>query len=473
MDFGSLDATAQAELVRRREASPLELVDAAIDRVERVNPRLNAVITPMFELAREAARGPLPDGPFTGVPFLMKDLGPEYAGVRMSEGTAFLRGYVSPRDSELTLRCKRAGLIVIGKTNTCEFGALPVTEPRLFGPTRNPWHLERTPGGSSGGSAAAVAARMTPMAHGNDGGGSIRIPAACCGLVGLLPTRGRTPQGPHYGDIFSGLAQNHAVTVSVRDCARLLDATAGYAPGDPYVAPPPARPFADEVGAEPGRLRIALMTETWRGASVHADCVTAARDAAALCERLGHHITEVTSPIDGVRAARAFAAVWSSGVAWEIDDWARRTGRMPSPGDFEPLTWALAEWGRAAKASDYLLAVTDLQRMARTLAAFMADYDVMLTPTTGEPPLPIGTLDSPPDHPTYGFKRSGTFAPFTAVVNSAGQPAISLPLYWNGDGLPIGAHFIGRYGDEATLFRLASQLEAARPWAARRPPVCA
>jgi amidase len=473
MELAELDATAQAKLVRRREVTPLELVDAAIDRVERLNPRLNAVITPMFELARATARGMLPEGPFTGVPFLMKDLGPEYAGVGMTEGTAFLRGYVSPRDSELTLRYKRAGLIVIGKTNTCEFGILPVTEPRLFGPTRNPWDVERTPGGSSGGSAAAVASRMTPMAHGNDGGGSIRIPASCCGLVGLLPTRGRTPQGPNYGDIFSGLAQNHAVTRSVRDSARLLDATAGYTPGDPYVAPAPTRPFADEVGAEPGRLRIALMTETWRGFSVHADCVAAVREAAGLCERLGHHITEVTSPIDGDRAARAFSTVWSTGMAWSIDDWARRTGRTPSPDDFEPLTWALAEWGHLAPASDYLLAVTDLQRMARTLAEFMADYDVMLTPTTGEPPLPIGTLDSPPEQPTYGFKRSGTFAPFTAVVNGAGQPAISLPLYWSADGLPIGAHFIGRYGDEATLFRLASQIEAAQPWSGRRPPVCA
>ena len=206
---------------------------------------------------------------------------------------------------------------------------------------------------------------------------------------------------------------------------------------------------------------------------MHADCVTAARQAAALCERLGHEITEVTSPIDGTQAARAFAAVWSTGVAWCIDDWARRTGRTPSQEEFEPLTWALAEWGRGAKASNYLLAVTDLQRMARALAAFMADYDVMLTPTTGEPPVPIGTLDSPPDDPMYGFKRSGVFTPFTAIANGAGQPAISLPLYWSGDGLPIGSQFIGRFGDEATLFRLAAQLEAAQPWASRRPPVCA
>ena len=469
-----LDATAQAELVRRKEVTPAELVEAAIARIERLNGQLNAVVTPMYDLARQSALSPLAAGPFAGVPFLLKDLGAEYAGVSFTEASAFLAGhYVPTEDSELVLRLKRAGLIVLGKTNTPEFGILPTTEPRLFGPARNPWNTGRTTGGSSGGSAAAVAAGLVPMAHANDGGGSIRIPASCCGLFGLKPTRARNPLGPHYGDLFSGLVAEHAVTRSVRDSAALLDATAGPEAGDPYCAPPQARPFREEVGADPGRLRIAFTTEAPSGVPVHADCIAAVREAARLCAGLGHEVVEGAPAIDGELFSRGFITLWSSGCAWTIEDWARRIGRAPAPEHFEPLTWALAEMGRAQGAAAYLLALQDLQRVAREVARFFARHDCWLTPTVAEPPLPLGAFDATPDDPIHGLRRSAAFVPFTPIANVTGQPAMSVPLAWTAEGLPVGVHFVGRFGDEATLFRLAAQLEAARPWAQRRPPVSA
>ncbi len=467
-----LDATALADLVRRREVKAVEVVDAAIARIERLNPSLNAVVTPMYEAARAAAVAARPDAPFAGVPFLMKDLIAEVAGVRFTEGSAFLDGhYVSAVDSELTRRLRHAGLIVLGKTNTPEFGILPTTEPRLFGPTRNPWDRARTPGGSSGGSAAAVAAGLVPMAHGNDGGGSIRIPAACCGLFGLKPTRGRNPLGPHYGDMYGGLVAEHAVTRSVRDSAALLDATAGPEDGDPYPAPAPARPYRDEVGAPPGRLRIAFTTRAATGLAVHEDCVRAVREAAALCADLGHEVVEAAPEVDGNEISQNFITMWAAGVAWTIDDWARRTGQAPVVERFEPLTWAMYEMGNRRSASAYLLAVQELQRVARDVGRFFRGHDLWLTPTLGEPPVPLGTFDATPDDPMQGLFRAASFVPFTPLCNVTGQPAMSVPLAWNREGLPVGVHFVGRFGDEATLFRLAAQLETACPWAARRPPL--
>ncbi|MBA7648854.1 6-aminohexanoate-cyclic-dimer hydrolase [subsurface metagenome] len=471
--FVELDATAQAELVRRREVKPIELVDAAIERIERLNPTLNAVVTPMYEQARAAATSDLPDGPFTGVPYLLKDIFASYAGVRMTSGSAFLRDYMPDHDSELVTRLKRAGLIMLGKTNTPEFGLVPTTEPRLFGPSRNPWDTGRTTGGSSGGSAAAVAAGLVPAAHGNDGGGSIRIPSSCCGLFGMKPTRARTPAGPDYGDILGGLAIDHALTRSVRDSAALLDATSGPDVGDPYWAPPPARPFLQEVGAAPGRLRSAFNTEAFTGGVVHADCVSAVREAAALCADLGHEVVEASPAIVGEMVIQPFITVWEAGAAMAVDGYAFLTGRTATPDQFEPLTWALCERGRQSSAPAYLIAVTLLQRVARDIGRFLTDYDVWLTPTLAEPPVPLGTFDSPPDNPMKGFDRAVVFCPFTPLCNFTGQPAMSVPLYWNADGLPVGTHFIGHFGDEATLFRLAAQLEEARPWASRRPPVSA
>jgi amidase len=472
-DLAFLDATAQAELVRRKEVKAIELVEAAIERIERLNTTLNAVVTPMYEEARKAVSEPLPEGPFAGVPYLLKDLLASYAGVRFTEGSAFLADHVPDHDSELVVRLKRAGLIVVGKTNTPEFGLLPTTEPRLFGPTHNPWDTSRTPGGSSGGSAAAVAVGIVPMAHGNDGGGSVRIPASCCGLLGLKPTRGRNPLGPDLGDLFGGLVAEHAITRSVRDSAALLDATSGPDIGDPYWAPPPQRPFLQEVGADTGRLRIAFTTQAATDAEVHPDCVAAVQDAAALCADLGHEVEEAAPAIDGQMLTEAFMTLWSAGCAFTMDGMAFSTGRAATEDQFEPLTWALAQMGRGRTASAYLIAVTVLQTIARSIARFFADHDIWLTPTLAEPPVPLGTFDSPPGNPLQGFIRSAAFVPFTPICNATGQPAMSVPLYWNSEGLPIGTHFIGRFGDEATLFRLAAQLEEARPWAERRPPVSA
>lgn len=468
-DLAPFDAVGLAELVRRKELQPIELVDAAIDRIERVNPTINAVVTPMYGQAREVASRPIPDGPLAGVPFLLKDFLAEYAGVRFTEGTAFLREYVPPEDSELVRRYKRAGLIVVGKTNTPELAIGATTEPRLFGPTRNPWDTSRTAGGSSGGAAAAVAVGMVPMAHGNDAGGSIRIPASCCGVFGLKPTRGRLPLGPHYGDLFSGLVSEHALTRSVRDSAALLDATAGPDPGDPYWAPPPARRFADEIGAPAGRLRIAFSARTPLGTEVHPDCIAALRDAAKLCDELGHDVVEAAPRFDGELLWQSFTTMLTAGFAWAIADWGRRTGRPPAPEHFEPFVWAFTERGRQLRAPDYLLALQDLQRLTRTIARFFADHDVWLTPTLAEPPVPLGTFRFSGQDPFELRRRIAAFSPFTYIGNVTGQPAMSVPLSWNAAGLPLGTHFMGRFGEEATLFRLASQLEAARPWTRRRP----
>lgn len=466
-----MDATAQADLVRRKEVEPSELVDAAIERIERLNPGLNAVVTPMFEQARAAARGTLPEGPFCGVPFLLKDLQAAYRGVRMTWGSAFFRDYVPEHDSELVVRLKRAGFVFLGKTNAPEFGILPTTEPVLFGATRNPWDPGRTPGGSSGGSAAAVAAGMVSIAHANDGGGSIRIPASCCGLFGLKPTRARNPLGPDVGDLMGGLVAEHAVSRSVRDSANLLDATAGPDVGDPYWAPPVVRPFAQEVGADPGRLRIAFSTAAPSGATIHPDCVEAVHEAARLCADLGHAVDEAAPEINGPLLVRAFTTVWAAGTASGIDGFAFLTGKTPVAGQFEPLTWALYEMGKRTTGPEFLMSHALLQQISRQLARFMEKYDVWLTPTLAEPPLPLGEFDAVPGNPLRGFYRAVDYVPFTPIANATGQPAMSVPLYWNKEGLPVGTHFFGRFGDEATLFRLAAQLEAARPWAGRRPPV--
>lgn len=468
-EFMRYDATALANLVRQGEIQPLELVDAAISRIERLNPNLNAVVTPAFDQARALAKKPLPDGPFTGVPFLLKDLGATLAGVRMTMGTAFMDGFVPDHDSELTRRLKRSGLIILGKTNVPELGILPTTESRFLGCCRNPWDLNRTTGGSSGGAAAAVAAGFVPMAHANDGGGSIRIPAACCGLFGLKPTRARNPLGPAFGDLFSGMVVEHAVTRSVRDSAALLDATSGPDVGDPYWAPPPARPFLREVGENPGKLRIAFTTKAIMDVSVHSDCVQAVLDAANLCSSLGHEVEEATVELPGDVIKQGFLTLWSAGCAFTIDGLFFITGKAPNPAGFEPLTWALYTMGKKQDASAYLLSLALLQRFSRQVAHFFLRYDILITPTLSQPPLPLGSFESSPDNPLEGQQTAEKFAPFTPLCNVTGQPAMSVPLSWNSEGLPIGVHFMGRFGDEATLFRLAAQLEEARPWAGRFP----
>jgi len=469
-DFAGLDATTQAQLVRKRQVKPIELVDFAIARIERLNPKINAVITKMFEEARANAKRKIPDGPFKGVPFLLKDIIAEYKGARFAEGTAFSEEYVSTQDSELVARFKRAGLIVLGKTNAPELGIQPTTEPRRFGASHNPWDLNRTTGGSSGGSAAAVASRMVPMAHGNDGGGSIRIPASCCGIFGLKPTRGRNTLAPNFGDFMNGLVCEHALTISVRDSAALLDATSGPGLGDPYFAPPPKRPFLKEVGAPTGKLRIGYMTEAATGAPVHAECVKALLETVKLCKSLGHRVEEARMEVDGQAATGAFVTVWFSSFAWELDMMTKKYGRQPTADQFEPLTWAIRESGLKNSALDYINAVQALQKLSRDVAPMFEKFDVVLTPTLAEPPLKLGSFDSPPENPFLGFLRAASFAPFTPFCNITGQPAMSVPLYWNKDGLPMGSHFIAKYGDEATLFRLAAQLEKEKPWKNRVPP---
>jgi amidase len=466
-----MDATDQAALVRSGSASPLELVDEAIARIERLNPALNAVIFELFDRARAAAAGDLPDGPFRGVPLLLKDLGAELAGTPFCEGTAFAGGYHSTVDQELTKRFLAAGFVICGKTNTPEFGILPTTEPKRFGATRNPWNRAHSTGGSSGGSAAAVASGMVAVAHANDGGGSIRIPASCCGLVGLKPTRARVSLAPQYGDLMGGLVAEHVVTRSVRDSAAILDAIAGPVPGDPYWAPPQYGPsFATTARKEPPALRVAVLTVSPTGSAVHPDCVRATEETAALCEALGHHLEPATLDVDGDAFTEHFINVWAAGNAWTLVDWEGRVGRPAAEDDVEPLTWSLVQIGRSLDSGRYLRSVQELQKITRQIAEYFEGIDVLLTPTLGEPPAPLGTFDSPPDEPLAGLFRAAAYVPFTPPFNVTGQPGISLPLHWNEAGLPIGVQFVGRFGDEETLLSLAGQLETASPWADRRPP---
>ena len=471
-DMGQFDATAMAALVRTGEVSPKELVDDAIARLEAVDGTLNAVVTRMFEQARERACGALPDGPFRGVPFLMKDFAAEVAGVPFFEGSNFLDGYVPAVDSEIYRRFCAAGLITIGKTNLPELAIGVTTEPRRFGPTHNPWDPALTPGGSSGGAGAAVAARVVPMAHGNDVGGSIRIPASACGLVGLKPTRGRGTLAPHYGDILAGFFSEHALTRSVRDCAALLDVVAGPGCGEPYVAPPPARPYTEEAALPPGRLRIGYATTTPLGDPLDAECVAAIESTAALLAELGHEVEEAAPAFDAMELWTKYTTLLAALVAWAVADWARRLGRTPAAEHFEEFVWAFAERGRGVSAADYLLAMQDVQAQVRAMSAFWERHDLWLTTTLGQPPVPLGTLVYAGD-PFELRRRMARFSPYTYLANASGQPAISLPLHWTANGLPVGLHFTARLGEEAMLLRLAAQLEQARPWAGQRPPVCA
>ena len=470
-DLARLDATAQAELVRNGEVTPVELTEAAIDRIEASNGELNAVIHKLYDEGREAAAGDLPDGPFKGVPFLLKDLGAAFAGQPLHMGMQYLKDadFRSPIDTYLALRFKQAGFVTIGKTNTPELGILPTTEPKAYGPSRNPWDVSRSTGGSSGGSAAAVAAGMVPVAHANDGGGSIRIPASECGLVGLKPTRQRISEGPIIGDNMSGLTVELVVSKSVRDTAAILEAVHGPAPGDPYVAPPPSRPYTEEVGAEVGRLRIGLLTEPQLEAEPNEVVAEAARDAARLLESLGHTVEEsYPTGFEELDLLDCFLTRWMAGQAATLDQLGMVVGREIGPGDVEPLTWALAEEGRRRSAARYLTAVGQHQLVSRIVAAwFGSGFDLLLTPTLGEPPPPLGSFDDSGDDPVQALMRGAQTATHTANFNVTGQPAISLPLHWSEDGLPIGVQLVAGFGEEDLLLRVAAQLEEARPWADR------
>jgi amidase len=468
-----LDATAQAELVRSGEASALELVDDAIARVEKLNPELNAVIHPRFDNARAEAQGTLPDGPFRGVPLVLKDLMAGLKGEPQHEGMKFLRdaAYVSDHTDALAQKYLDAGFVCIGRTNTPELGIVPTTEPEAYGAARNPWDPSRTTGGSSGGSAAAVASGMVAVGHANDGGGSIRIPASCCGLVGLKPSRGRTSLLPDYSVVDDLLIVELCVTRTVRDTAGVLDAVQGGATGDTVRAPAPARAYRDEVGADPGKLRIGLLTHNpLETGEIHPDCVIAAQETARLLESLGHTVEE-TFPGALVDPALVghFTTLWASTLVYNLRFWERKVGREITADDVEPLTWSLAEMGKAIVAPDFIEAQHAALELGRAVEEWYASgYDLLLTPTLGEPPVEIGTFTTP-DEPLLGFMRAATFVPYTPLANMTGEPAISLPMHWNADNLPIGVQLMGAYGREDLLLRVAAQLEQAQPWIDRIP----
>jgi amidase len=489
LDYDRYDALGLADLVRRGEASAAELCEAAIRRIETLNPSLNAVIHPMFEIGRRTAAGRLPDGPFAGVPFLLKDLLHAYGGVPMSSGSRALADYIPPHDSELVRRFKRAGLVTLGKTNTPEFGLMGTTEPEAFGPTHNPWDLTRTPGGSSGGSAAAVAARLVPVASAGDGGGSIRIPAACCGIFGLKPSRGRVPVGPEFGEVWEGAVSDHVLSITVRDSAAMLDAIAGPDAGAPYSIGLPARPYAEELERAWRPLRIGFSARSPLGTVVHPECVAAVEDATRLLRDLGQEVEEAEPEIDGWDVARAYLTLYFGQVAADAA-WVRRVRGRSAARQLEAGTRALALIGESLSSARYVEAMRRWNVFGRAMARFHERYDLYLTPVLATPPVKLGTLQ-PGARERLGITlisalRGGRLlllsgvvdklveenlsrTPFTQLANLTGQPAMSVPLYWTIDGLPCGVQFIAPYGDEARLFRLAARLEAARPWRDRRP----
>jgi amidase/6-aminohexanoate-cyclic-dimer hydrolase len=470
-NYESYDALGLAELIRQGEVKPSEVLEAAIARCEERNPKLNAVVVPMIDEARQAAAGDLPNGPFRGVPFLLKDLYLLTTGARTTNGCRLFEDFVADYDSEIVVRYRKAGLVIFGKTTSPEFGLTTTTESKVFGQTRNPWNTDHTTGGSSGGAAAAVAAGIVPLANASDGGGSIRIPASCCGLFGMKPTRARTPAGPDAGEGWSGMSAVHAVSRSVRDNAALLDATAGPDLGAPYWAAPPERPFLEEVGRPPGRLRIAFQSRAFNEVETHPDCIAAVEGVSRLCAELGHEVEETPFSIDHEAFRQATGTIIGANLRATVQDRAAVLGREFGPDDLEPGTYAMATAAAATGAEEYARSIRVIHAIGRQVAGFMERYDAILTPTMPTPPLPLGALSlSHPDLGEFLVNLLKTIG-FTQLFNATGNPAMSVPLVWNDAGLPIGVQFAGRFGDEATLFRLAGQLEQARPWFDRRPPV--
>ncbi len=473
-----LDATDQAALVASGKVAPIELLDAAIDRIESIDKKLNAVVIRWFDHARDTATSTLPDGPFRGVPFLLKDLWAAYAGQVLTNGNRALKdaGIISPADTTLVSRFRAAGFVIAGRTNSPELGSLPTTEPDAWGATRNPWNLAHSPGGSSGGSAAAVAAGMVSIAHASDGGGSIRIPASACGLVGLKTSQGRITLGPFRDE--SQLGVELCVSRSVRDTATLLDAVRGPGIGDTVIAAPPNRPYVDELGADPGSLRIGLLDHHPFGGPVHEQCALAARATAALLESLGHRV-EMGYPaaMNNPEFGRRFGALWSTAMGVGLSRIAEQIGRELTTDDVEPVNRAQADFARNFSATDYAQALAANVAFRRAVQRWWAPapegdgFDLLLTPTLGEPPVLLGTFANNEEQPMAPMARAAQYVPFTPAFNSSGQPAISLPMHWTPDGLPVGIQLVAAYGREDVLIRVAAQLEIAQPWAHRRPPV--
>ncbi len=477
-DYVQYDALGLAELVRQKQVSAADLVSAAQAAMAAIDPTINAVVFDMSEAAATTLRAGLPAGPFTGVPLMLKDFVCHYAGVPTRFGSRLFEGFIPDHDSETMARFRRAGFVTIAKTACSEFAFNAATEAVVYGkPVRNPWGLNHSSSGSSGGSAAAVAARLVPIAYGDDGGGSIRLPASHTATFGLKPTRGRVPLGPDIPDsAFAGLPCAHGLTRSVRDSAALLDALAGPDCGATYYAPPPVRLFLAECGAPPGRLRIGFCASFSEDIAVHPDCVTALEDAATLCEQLGHDVSPLNFRCDRAAFARAWCTAVIGWLQPIVDGTAKLLGRTPGLDNLETITWSAVQYGRQQKTQEMVGAVMLFNTLSRAVGKLFEQYDVLLTPTVSRPPPCLGVMDqNVPDGDAYDFidRHTLNLGHVCAMFNATGHPAMSVPLYWNAEGLPIGAHFVGRYADEATLFRLAAQLEAARPWDGRRPQVCA
>src|SRR4051812_43045073 len=470
-EYGSYDGLGLAELVRSKQVSARELLDEAIARTERLDPQINAVVVKHYDYARALIDKGLPDGPFTGVPFLLKDLD-LLQGTRTTFGASVYRDNVAGRTATLAQRFLDAGLTIFGKSSSPEFGLMPTSESRLFGPTRNPWNLAHSSGGSSGGAAAAVAARILPVAHASDGGGSIRIPASACGVFGLKPSRGRKPIGPDRGEGWGGFSCGHVVSISVRDSAAMLDAVHGPEPSSPYVAPAPERPFADEVRRDPGKLRIAFTDQSPYGEPIDAEVATAVRDVAAMLEGLGHHVEE-RAPLLPADPAVVMSTIVAANTGQVVRLAEQRFGRPMTNRDFENLTLASAHNAQKSSATDYVCAQQSAFQILHSLATFFESCDVFLSPTLCTPPLKVGELNTMSGDLSHIAPILRRYMPGTSMFNMSGQPAISVPLAWNAAGLPLGMMFAARFGEEATLLRLAAQLEQVRPWKDKRPPLCA
>ncbi len=468
-EYPQYDAIGLAELIKNKEINTTDVLEAAIARAEKYNPALNAIIYKMYDQARIATKTTDLSLPFPGVPFLLKDTSTFIKNTPSTSGSRFLQHFMPDHDSTLVSRYQRAGLITIGKTNLPEFGLNYVSESELFGACHNPWQLDITPGGSSGGSAAAVAARIVPIAHANDGAGSIRVPAACCGLVGLKPTRARTPTGPDDGEVWAGCVANHVITVTVRDCAAVLDHTAGSEVGEPYTAPFQSRPFLQEVTTDPGTLNIAFNTTPETDVPVDAECIYAVESTAKLCEALGHHVEPATPHYDADALGRAMMTIVVANLTTLFHFLAQLSQQTLRAELFEKFTWEMHQLGEKVLAADYCAAIYTVQKESRKIAQFFQKYDLLMTPTTAKPPVKIGYLSNKQDSLESHLHKQLEFSPFTTLFNQTGQPAMSLPLHWTDNNIPIGVQLAGRFGDEATLFRIAAQLEQAKPWKEKIP----
>lgn len=473
-EYGRYDALGLAELVAKRDLKADELLEEAIARAEKTDPTIHALSQKHYDLAHNTVRADFPDAarnaPFRGVPFLLKDLSVLLKGTETSHGSALFMDAVADHDTTLVQRFKAAGFAIFGKTNTPEFGLTATTEPRLFGPTRNPWNTEYSPGGSSGGAAAAVSAGIVPLAHASDGGGSIRGPASACGLFGMKPTRGRVTLGPDRGEGWGGLSTQGCVSRTVRDSAALLDAICAPDAGDPYWAPPKERPYLEEVSRAPGRLRIAFTHRSPIGLPVDPECVRAVENATRLCASLGHAVEEKAPALENEALARSILAFINPTVAIACEDRAKALGRPLRREDVEAGTWRACEAAKSLTASDYMRAQILIHRAGRQMAEFRKTYDVLIEPTYGTPPIKLGHLDTDSEDVETYVHRILMLSPFTARCNQTGEPAMSLPLHWTAGGLPVGVMFSGRFGEEGLLFRLAGQIETAAPWAGRRAP---